>query len=190
MRATQLEEIEFLRKRIENLSIPINYSSKEEKKYTPKKQKKKSLTTKIDINKKEREKEIDILEKNFDEIYEIYNNDIEYKKELKEKERRKALKTNHIESIQFKGKIKQEKKILDLKFNINNFNKMLDRNNHSSRQESKYEDDFSSSDSYDSELFTLNQSAAKNFKFKTNEDIDENKENLKEIMRVLSLSQK
>ena len=67
---------------------------------------------------------------------------------------------------------------------------MLDRNNHSSRQESKYEDDFSSSDSYDSELFTLNQGAAKNFKFKTNEDIDENKENLKEIMRVLSLSQK
>ena len=42
------------------------------------------------------EKEIDILEKNFDEIYEIYNNDIKYKKELKEKERIEALKTNHI----------------------------------------------------------------------------------------------
>ena len=65
----------------------------------------------------------------------------------------------------------------------------MEKNDHHSRHESKYEDDFSSSDSYDSDLFKLNQEVPRNFKFKTKSDIANHKENLTEVMRVLSLSQ-
>ena len=178
MRARNSEEIEFLRKRIENLSIPINYNPKNEKKRNNSKNNKKDNIKKHD----------DILEKSFNEIYELYSNDIEYKIELREKERKKALKQNHVASIQCNG-LNQQKKYLEPKFNVNNFMKMVEKNGHHSRKESKFEDDFSSSDSYDSDLFKLNQKVPKNFKFKRSNDIKNNKENLTEIMRVLSLSQ-
>ena len=178
MRVRNSEEIEFLRKRIENLSIPINYNPINEKKKSHSKNKKKE-------NKK---KQNYIIDKKFNEIYELYNNDIEYKIDLREKERQKSLKQSHIASIQCDG-LNQKKKFLEPKFNLNSFIKILEKNDHHSRHESKYEDDFSSSDSYDSDLFKFNQQAPKKFKFKNRSDIYNNKENLAEIMRVLSLSQ-
>ena len=182
MLANKLEEIEYLRLRIENLSIPINKSKKIEINSTN------SKNNKIQEEDDENNEKIKKREQLFNEIYELYDNDIEYKKKIKEKER---LKTLDIEkSDDFYIDKKNEKKYMEYKFKIKPFKELLDKNNHKSKQESKYEEDFSSSDSYDSDLFDFKEKATKNFKFKTKEDIYENKGNLEAIMKTLSLSQK
>ena len=158
MLTNKLEEIEYLRLRIENLSIPINKSKKIEINSTNSKNNK------------------------------IQEEDDENKEKIKEKERLKALDIE--KSDDFYIEKKNEKKYMEYKFKIKPFKELLDKNNHKSKLESKYEEDFSSSDSYDSDLFDLKEKAQKNFKFKTKEDIYENKGNLEAIMKTLSLSQK
>ena len=171
--------IELLRKNIENLSIPLD----EEKLKSTNKNNKKN-------NNKNQSKKNDLIEKSFNEIYEIYNNDNEYKQKCEEKERIKALKPSCYEFIQINGSLNREKSFKKEKYKINECIKILEKNNHKSRQESIYEDDFSSSDSYDSELFNLIGTAPKDFRFKTRQDLKENEENLLEIMRVINLNQK
>ena len=182
MLTNKLEEIEYLRLRIENLSIPINKSKKNEINSTN------SKNNKIQEEDDENNEKIKKREQLFNEIYELYENDIEYKKKIKEKERLKALDIE--KSDDFYIEKKNEKKYMEYKFKIKPFKELLDKNNHKSKLESKYEEDFSSSDSYDSDLFDLKEKAPKNFKFKTKEDIYENKGNLEAIMKTLSLSQK
>jgi hypothetical protein len=65
---------------------------------------------------------------------------------------------------------------------------LLDRNNHEGRKETRYEDDFSSSDSYESDLFEINTKVPKNFKLKTKKDFDKAQNNIKEIVKVLKLN--
>ena len=84
----------------------------------------------------------------------------------------------------------KKKKSMNQRFNIKDFFTILEKNNHQSRNETVYEDDFSSSDSYDSELFNLSKKVPKNYKNKTKENLNENEDNLLEIMRVLNLNQK
>ena len=195
MRTRNLEEIEFIRRHIENLSFPLKISSEEEKEEEKEKEKEKNIKSKYKINnnnknKSKEKKEKELINKNFDEIYEIYNNDKEYKKECEIKERIKSLKSSKIASFQYNGKLSQEKKFMNKKFNLKDFMKILDKNEHQSRNETVFEDDFSSSDSYDSDLFYLNKKVPKDYKIRTKEDLIENEDNLLEIMRVLNLNQK
>ena len=185
MRERNLEEIDYLRKRIENLTIPINKSQKNENKSVDNLKIKNKYEEDYDIKIKKREEL-------FNEIYELYDKDIEYKKNLKEKERLKTLKKDKIDSFIYDGKLnkKKGKKLLEYKYNIDTFKEILNKNEHKSKKETKYEDDFSSSDSYDSSLINLNQNIPKNFKLKTKKDIKENENNFKEIMKLLSLTQK
>ena len=170
--------IELLRKNIENLTIPINCMSKKEEKLKP-----------PQINKKEK-KINDLIEKGFKEIFEIYDNDKEYKKKLEEKKRIKNLKPSSSQSIKINGNLSKEKSFMKKKFHINECFEILEKNNHHSRHESIYEDDFSSSDSYDSELFNLSGTAPKDFRLRTKRDLKENENNLMEIIRVINLSLK
>ena len=179
MRSRHIEQIEDLRKQIENLSIPIDKT----------KIKKKGIKDKVKENDKEKKLNDDLINKNFDEIYDLYNNDKEYKQKKEEEERLKNIKISFVGSINIKGKLNQEKKLKSQKFDFYECMDILEKNDHHGRHETNYEEDFSSSDSYDSDLFNLNQTAPKNFKFKTKGDLKNNQENLLEIVRVLKAYQ-
>ena len=56
-----------------------------------------------------------------------------------------------------------------------------------SRYEPVYEDEFISSDSYDTDLIDLKGIVNKKTKINTTEKLNENKENLKSIFRVLKI---
>ena len=111
METANLEEIEFLRKNIESLSIPISNTSLNDKKQKSPKNKTNNKYKEI-----KDKKQINInneIENNFNEIYNLYANDKEYKKEQEEKERNKLLKISHFESYQILGdKYYREKKVL------------------------------------------------------------------------------
>ena len=186
MRTTNPEEIEFIRIHIENLSFPI-YSEQKEKNLLKNKTNNKKKQKK---QKQEKEEDKDLIDKNFNEIYELYNNDIEYKKELEKIERLKSLKISKIDSFQCRGKASEETKFINLKFNIKDCSKIFEKNNHHTRNETIYEDDFSSSDSYESDLFDFKKKVPKNPRLKTKQDFYDNEDNLMEIMKVLNLNQK
>ena len=190
------EEIEFLRKNIENLSFSkdeINDTMSNGNKLNKKN---------IIYNKKgkkifiEDSEENDIYEntsdnflqkkleisKIFDDIYDnIYSKDINYFFN----ERIKKFKEVHYDSIECQaGYFKKKKKH---KFNINECLDMINSNGHQSRYEAIFEDEFISSDSYDTELFALKKNVKKEFEIKTNKHLAENKDNLNEIMKVLKI---
>ena len=190
------EEIEFLRKNIENLSFSkdeINDTMSNGNKLNKKN---------IIYNKKgkkifiEDSEENDIYEntsdnflqkkleisKIFDDIYDnIYSKDINYFFN----ERIKKFKEVHYDSIECQaGYFKKKKKH---KFNINECLDMINSNGHQSRYEAIFEDEFISSDSYDTELFALKRNVKKEFEIKTNKHLAENKDNLNEIMKVLKI---
>ena len=97
------------------------------------------------------------------------------------------LKIRHEIYIQIKNKNKNKKrKELVPKFSFETLNYYLEKNQHHSRKESKFEDSFSSSDSYDTSLFNLKEEVPKNFKF-TQNNIKDHIDNLNEIIRVFSL---
>ena len=182
MRSKNLKQIENIRKQIENLIIP------DDKKKSKKNKKEKDVL----ISDKDKDKEKDIndnINKKFDELYDLFNNDKEYKKRLKEKERLDSMKISNTDSIYIKGKLNQEKIVKSKTLKFIDCIEILEKNEHQGRHEANFEDDFSSSDSYDSDLFTLNDKVPKNFKFKTKEDLKENEQNLLEIVRVLKAYQ-
>ena len=182
-----LEEIEFLRKHIENLCLPIDYNSKSEK-YEKTAVKQSEIKNKN--NYKIGKKEEDLIDKNFNEIYELYNNDKEYKKKKEGKKRLKALKISHIISFQCSARKNQNKIVIPKKkFVIKEYTKILEKNQHKARNETKFEDDFSSSDSYDSELFSFENTIPKNFTIKKKKDLLQNEDNLIKFMKFFQLNQ-
>ena len=182
METTPLEGIEILRENIEKLTIPISNS--------PMKQKPKNKIKNKNKEKKEEKRNIitNDIEKDFNEIYNLYVNDKEYKIQQEEKERNKLLKFTHFDSFQILGnKYYRDKKTLKQNYNFQESLELIDRVNHEGRKETKYEDDFSSSDSYESDLFEINKKVPKNFKLKTNKDFKKAKDNINEIVKVLRL---
>ena len=190
------EEIEFLRKNIENLSFSkdeINDTMSNGNKLNKKNIIYNKTGKKIFIEDSE---ENDIYEntsdnflhkkleisKIFDDIYDnIYSKDINYFFN----ERIKKFKEVHYDSIECQaGYFKKKKKH---KFNINECLDMINSNGHQSRYEAIFEDEFISSDSYDTELFALKKNVKKEFEIKTNKNLAENKDNLNEIMKVLKI---
>ena len=190
------EEIEFLRKNIENLSFSkdeINDTMSNGNKLNKKNIIYNKTGKKIFIEDSE---ENDIYEntsdnflkkkleisKIFDDIYDnIYSKDINYFFN----ERIKKFKEVHYDSIECQaGYFKKKKKH---KFNINECLDMINSNGHQSRYEAIFEDEFISSDSYDTELFALKKNVKKEFEIKTNKHLAENKDNLNEIMKVLKI---
>ena len=190
------EEIEFLRKNIENLSFSkdeINDTMSNGNKLNKKNIIYNKTGKKIFIEDSE---ENDIYEntsdnflkkkleisKIFDDVYDnIYSKDINYFFN----ERIKKFKEVHYDSIECQaGYFKKKKKH---KFNINECLDMINSNGHQSRYEAIFEDEFISSDSYDTELFALKKNVKKEFEIKTNKHLAENKDNLNEIMKVLKI---
>ena len=190
------EEIEFLRKNIENLSFSrdeINDTMSNGNKLNKKNIIYNKTGKKIFIEDSE---ENDIYEntsdnflhkkleisKIFDDIYDnIYSKDINYFFN----ERIKKFKEVHYDSIECQaGYFKKKKKH---KFNINECLDMINSNGHQSRYEAIFEDEFISSDSYDTELFALKKNVKKELEIKTNKHLAENKDNLNEIMKVLKI---
>ena len=193
------EEIEFLRKNIENLSFSredINDTMSNGNKLNKKKIIYNKTGKKIFIEDDEENDGIDIyinnssdfeekkikINKIFDDIYEnIYSKDIKYFFN----ERVKKFKEVHYDSIECQAGYFQKKK--KHKFNINECLDMINSNGHQSRYEAIFEDEFISSDSYDTELFNLKKNVKKDFEIKTNKHLAENKDNLNEIMKVLKI---
>lgn len=190
------EEIEFLRKNIENLSFSrdeINDTMSNGNKLNKKNIIYNKTGKKIFIEDSEEndiyentsdnflQKKLEIS-KIFDDIYDnIYSKDINYFFN----ERIKKFKEVHYDSIECQaGYFKKKKKH---KFNINECLDMINSNGHQSRYEAIFEDEFISSDSYDTELFALKKNVKKEFVIKTNKHLAENKDNLNEIMKVLKI---
>ena len=190
------EEIEFLRKNIENLSFSkdeINDTMSNGNKLNKKNIIYNKTGKKIFIEDSEEngiyentsdnflQKKLEIS-KIFDDIYDnIYSKDINYFFN----ERIKKFKEVHYDSIECQaGYFKKKKKH---KFNINECLDMINSNGHQSRYEAIFEDEFISSDSYDTELFALKKNVKKEFEIKTNKHLAENKDNLNEIMKVLKI---
>lgn len=192
MQTAHSEEIEFLRKNIETLSLPLSENNsiinKNSKISKNKNKYKNNILLEEKNDEDEKKNHINEIEKNFDEIYQLYNNDKKYKLELEEKERNKLLKSTHLNSIQLNGKNYLKEKIIPPKLDVNESYKIIEKNNHQGRHETNYEDDFSSSDSYESEFFTIKRKIPKHFKLRKKEDLIENKDNIIEIVRVLKLS--
>ena len=197
---THQDEIEFLRKNIENLSFSreeindtISNGNKLNKKNiiiynkTGKKifidedeeNKKNNINKNNTKNFEDKKKKISKI---FDDIYDnIYSKDIKYFFN----ERIKKFKEVHYDSIECQaGYFKKKKKH---KFNINECLDIINSNGHQSRYEAIFEDEFISSDSYDTELFNLKKTVKKEFEIKTNKHLAENKDNLNEIMKVLKI---
>ena len=187
METAHLEEIEILRQNIENLTIPISNSFMNVKKTKSPKDK---INNKNKEIKDEKQNNINNeIEKDFNEIYNLYANDKQYKIEQEKKERNKLLKITNFESHQFLGdKYYREKKKLNQSYDFKESLELFDRNNHKRRKETRYEDDFSSSDSYESDLFEINTKVPKNFKLKTKKDFDKAQNNIKEIVKVSKLN--
>ena len=190
------EEIEFLRKNIENLSFSkdeINDTMSNGNKLNKKNIIYNKTGKKIFIEDSEEndiyentsdnflQKKLEIS-KIFDDIYDnIYSKDINYFFN----ERIKKFKEVHYDSIECQaGYFKKKKKH---KFNINECLDMINSNGHQSRYEAIFEDEFISSDSYDTELFALKKNVKKEIEIKTNKHLAENKDNLNEIMKVLKI---
>ena len=190
------EEIEFLRKNIENLSFSrdeLNDTMSNGNKLNKKNIIYNKTGKKIFIEDSEEndiyentsdnflQKKLEIS-KIFDDIYDnIYSKDINYFFN----ERIKKFKEVHYDSIECQaGYFKKKKKH---KFNINECLDMINSNGHQSRYEAIFEDEFISSDSYDTELFALKKNIKKEFEIKTNKHLAENKDNLNEIMKVLKI---
>ena len=190
------EEIEFLRKNIENLSFSrdeINDTMSNGNKLNKKNIIYNKTGKKIFIEDSEEndiyentsdnflQKKLEIS-KIFDDVYDnIYSKDINYFFN----ERIKKFKEVHYDSIECQaGYFKKKKKH---KFNINECLDMINSNGHQSRYEAIFEDEFISSDSYDTELFALKKNVKKEFEIKTNKHLAENKDNLNEIMKVLKI---
>ena len=190
------EEIEFLRKNIENLSFSkdeINDTMSNGNKLNKKNIIYNKTGKKIFIEDSEEndiyentsdnflQKKLEIS-KIFDDIYDnIYSKDINYFFNG----RIKKFKEVHYDSIECQaGYFKKKKKH---KFNINECLDMINSNGHQSRYEAIFEDEFISSDSYDTELFALKKNVKKEFEIKTNKHLAENKDNLNEIMKVLKI---
>ena len=190
------EEIEFLRKNIENLSFSrdeINDTMSNGNKLNKKNIIYNKTGKKIFIEDSEEndiyentsdnflQKKLEIS-KIFDDIYDnIYSKDINYFFN----ERIKKFKEVHYDSIECQaGYFKKKKKH---KFNINECLDMINSNGHQSRYEAIFEDEFISSDSYDTELFALKKNVKKELEIKTNKHLAENKDNLNEIMKVLKI---
>ena len=186
MEKAHSKAIEILRENIESLTIPISNFSLNDKNQSPKDK----INNKYKEIKDEKRNIINNeIEKDFNEIYNLYANDKEYKKKQEEKERNKLLKITHFESHQILGdKYYREKKVLKPSYDFEESLELLERNNHERRKETRYEDDFSSSDSYESDLFEINTKVPKNFKLKTKKDYDKAQNNIKEIVKVLKLN--
>jgi hypothetical protein len=190
------EEIEFLRKNIENLSFSkdeINDTMSNGNKLNKKNIIYNKTGKKIFIEDSEEndiyentsdnflQKKLEIS-KIFDDIYDnIYSKDINYFFN----KRVKKFKEVHYDSIECCAGYYQKKK--KHKFNINECLDMINSNGHQSRYEAIFEDEFISSDSYDTELFNLKKPVKKEFEIKTNKNLADNKDNLNEIMKVLKL---
>jgi len=188
MEASHLEIIEFLRKDIENLTIPISNSPMNNNK-KPNSPKNKINNKYEEINEEEQDKNNNEIEKEFNEIYNLYANDKEYKLQQEEKERNKLLKITHFESHQILGNnYYRENNILNQKLDLKQSLELIERNNHKGRKMANFEEDFSSSDSYESEFFEIKKKVPRDFKLKTNEDFKEAQDNIKEIVKVLELN--
>ena len=192
MLETHQEEIEFLRKNIENLSFSKQNKKNEKIDYNKTGKKiiindndedndKNNDNCDIKNSKNFKEKKIHIS-KIFDDIYDnIYSKDIKYFFN----ERIKKFQEVHYDSIECRAGYFQKKK--RHKFNINECLDSINANGHQSRYEAIFEDEFISSDSYDTELFNLKKNVKKEFEIKTNKNLAENKDNLNEIMKVLKI---
>ena len=207
MYETHHEEIEFLRKNIESFSMSKDYEEENDNISNGLNNKNNIINEEIynktgkkiilddeeeendDIKITNEEKDSKIfnakkvyISKIFDEIYDnIYSKDINYFF----REKIKEFKEVHYDSIECHAGYFQKKK--KHKFNINECLDLIDSNGHQSRYEAMFEDEFISSDSYDTELFNLKKPVKKEFEIKTNKNLADNKDNLNEIMKVLKL---
>ena len=115
----------------------------------------------------------------------MYNNI--YKKDYKYfyTQRTKKFKEIHYDSFEYKAinvpKNKSKLTFKEMFEEIQNYG-------HQSRYEAPNEEDFISSDSYDTDLIDLKTEVGKNYKIKTKENLKNNKENLREIVRVIKIS--
>ena len=192
------EEIEFLRKNIEILSLPsTSNESIIEEKQRKKLQKKKNKLNVSKINKKiildddneeieekkyENNNEIKQIEKKFDELYDnVYIKDTEYFCQ----QRTKLFKEVHYDSIECRAIYIPKKK--KNKFDINEIIDIIENKVHQERIESKFEDEFISSDSYDEDVFDMKK-INKKYVIKTKQDFLENRDNLNEIIKVINIS--
>ena len=191
-------EIEFLRKNVEELILSSDDNiSKEKNKKNEKNlnlSQKKIITDEDDddkyyeINKKKeskgelfKQKKI-FYEKQFDDVFDnIYKKDKKYFYD----QRVKNFQEVHFDSIECKAGYYQKKR--KNRFNLKECLDIINENEHQSRNETIFEDEFVSSDSYDTDLFNLKTKVGKNFEIKTRNNFSENKENLNEIMKVLKI---
>jgi len=171
------KEIEYIRKEIENISMPIISD--------------KNKSLRIDTNKKSfKERIIDNereekLNNDFNAIYELYNNDEEYKRKIKKLSQLKKLTPVRLNSIECGGNKNLNLANKPEKFKIRKCIEIIGNSNHHARNEANFEDDFSSSDSYDSNLFPLEKKAPKNFKFRSTNVLEKHRGNLNIIVSVL-----
>ena len=192
------EEIEFLRKNIEILSLPsTSNESIIEEKQRKKLHKEKNKLNVSKINKKiildddneeieeknyENNNEIKQIEKKFDELYDnVYIKDTEYFCQ----QRTKLFKEVHYDSIESRGIYVPKKK--KNKFDINEIIDIIENKGHQERIESKFEDEFISSDSYDEDIFDMKKTNDKKYVIKTKQSLLENRDNLNEIIKVLNI---
>lgn len=196
------EEIEFLRKNIEEISLPLEDNNIQEIKPNKKKNKKNKKKTnkkiisddeddnkeyKLEKLKKEQmyEKQKKQIDLNFDDVYNnIYIKDSKYFLDQKAKQ----FKEVHYDSIECKAVYFPKKK--KNKFDINECYKIIDSNEHQSRFEAEFEDEFVSSDSYDTELFNLKTKVGKEYKLKTKDNLLESRDNINEIIKVIKICKK
>jgi hypothetical protein len=194
-------EIEILRKNVEELSLPFDDNINKEENKKNKKEKnlnvsrKKIITdnedddedyyemNKIKESKGELFKQKKIFyEKQFDDVFDnIYKKDKKYFYD----QRIKNFQEVHFDSIECKAGYYQKKR--KNRFNLKECLDIINENDHQSRNETIFEDEFVSSDSYDTDLFNLKTKVGKNFEIKTRNNFTENKENLNEIMKVLKI---
>ena len=121
------------------------------------------------------------IEKTFDEAYNIYQKDIKYFCD----QRAKEFKEIHYDSFEYKAMYFPKRK--KNRFDFNEIFDEIEKNGHQSRYEAPNEEDFISSDSYDTDLIDLKTNVNKNYKIKTRQNLMDNKDNLNEIVRVIKI---
>lgn len=129
------------------------------------------------------------INEEFENLYKSIKNDKEYNSSIKEKERNKCLVPYKCINLKINKKFDFFKEFYEDKFNLKEFVDVIKKNNHHKRNNPKFEDDFSSSDSYETEFFKIEKKIKRKFKIKSEKDIIKNIKNLKEIMKVVKLSQ-
>lgn len=143
----------------------------------------------MDIDKLKEIKEKELSEKNriqVDKNFEnVYNNI--YCKDLKYyfKKKTRLYKEVHYDSIEYRPVFFPKKK--KYKFDFNDIYDTIERNDHQMRYEAEYEDEFISSDSYDTDLINIKNKVNKNYIIKTKQSLIDNKDNLIEINKVIKL---